>query len=110
MLYSRHDIVDLVHAEDPAMHALLISLIWHLSHGNQSEIANERFGLLQVPLVHARNIGFTDHPNKLLEPETNIRVGAQLIAQLGLLEYLGRDFVGQLFSIRALEEYLTQSS
>jgi hypothetical protein len=106
MLYSRHDILDLIHAEDPNLHCLLISLIWHLSQGNPNEIVNNRFGLLMVPIIHARQIGFTAHENELLNPATNIQVGAQLISKLGLLEYLGREFVSRLFSITALETYL----
>jgi soluble lytic murein transglycosylase-like protein len=110
MLYSRHDVVDLVHREAPELQNLLISMIWHLSRGNQNEICDERFGLLQVPLRFAREIGFQGHQNELLDPECNIQIGAQLLNKFGLLQYCGREFAHALHSILNLERYLNEQS
>lgn len=109
MLYSRHDIVDLVRQEAPELQSLLISIIWHASQGDPNIVNNERFGLLQIWLTHAKQIGFSGHENQLLDPSTNIKIGAQLISKLGILEFLGRELAPQFHSIMALERFLSDS-
>lgn len=109
MLYSRSDIVELVRQEASELQALLISIIWHASQGDPNIVSNERYGLLQIWLTHARQIGFNDHENALLDPSTNIKLGAQLISKLGILEFLGRELAPQFHAIMALERFLADS-
>lgn len=106
MLYSRADIVELVQAESEELHSILIAIMWFASRGDTNLIDNDRYGLCQVELNQARTIGFTNHPNELLEPHINIRIAAQLIHKYGLLVFLGRNLAAQLPRILQLATYL----
>lgn len=106
MLYTRREIVELVHAIAPDLQSLLIALMWFASHANANLVTLERYGLLQVDLTQARQAGFTGNPNELLQPETNIRIGAQLLNSLGLIQYCGRALANQIPAIVQLANFL----
>lgn len=110
MLHTRGEIVDLVHAEAPELQTLLISIMWFASRGDSNLISNNRYGLLQVDLTQARAAGFTDQPNALLEPEINIRLGAQLLIKHGLVVFCGRELARDIPLILQLEKILSAYS
>lgn len=112
MLYSRHEIVELVHEVCPEMQELIISLMWHASKADPNLVSvngtNERYGLLQIDLTQARAHGFIAQPSELLDPPTNIRIGSELLSRLGLLVFAGRELAPQIPSIMSLEKFLRE--
>jgi hypothetical protein len=115
MLYSRSEIVELVHQESEELHALLIALMWSASHADPNLITDTgsdhiRYGLTQIDIKQARAIGFAGEASSLLDPPTNIRIASQLLAKVGLIQFCGRELAPQLHAIMRLEEYLRQSA
>jgi hypothetical protein len=106
VLYTRGEIVELVQQEAQELHALLIAIMYFASRGDPNTINGNRYGLLQIDLTQARNAGFRGPPNELLEPETNVKLGAQMIIRFGLVQFLGRDLGAQIPQIVQMERYL----
>lgn len=106
MLYTRGEIVQLCRDIAPDLAELLVALMWFASHAQTTLISGERYGLLQVDLVQARQAGFTGHPTELLKPDVNIQWGAQLLHSLGLIQFCGRTFASQIPAIMQLTDYL----
>jgi hypothetical protein len=110
VLYSRHEIVELVQAEAPELRSLLIAIMYFASRGNPNEVTGNRYGLLQIDLSQAREAGFTGLPNELLAPETNVQLGAQLLIKHGLVCFCGRALAPQIPAILQLQAYLEQEN
>src|SRR5215475_4455817 len=106
MLYSRHDIVELVQAQPKHLQSTLLALIWFASKGSPLEANGNRYGLLQLDLNQLKFHGYQATPHDLLNPATNIELGAKLLDRIGLLELAGRNLAPQLPAIIALANYL----
>jgi hypothetical protein len=90
VLYTRSEIADIIRQQPTDLQPTLLALAWILSRGNTSLVQDNHYGLLQVNLVLARQFGYIDPPEQLLEPEKNVTVACQLLAEYGLLAFLGR--------------------
>ena len=106
MLYSRHDFVELVRTQPKELQSTLIAIIWYASKGNPNEQNGNRYGLLQIDLNQAKLRGYDRQPTWLLDPALNIQFGAQLLSDIGLLEFCGRELAPQLPNIMALAQFL----
>lgn len=108
VLYSRHDIVALVNQQPAELRALITACIWYFSRCDSSLIENNRYGLLQIDLAQAKSLGFDSNPNDLLNPETNINLGSQLLSSLGLVQFAGRIHAHQLPLVIQLASFLSR--
>lgn len=106
MLYSRSEIVELVRAQPKELQATLISLIWFASKGNPSEQNGDRYGLLQLDTNQLKFHNLPSDPAALLDPDRNIKLGAQLLERIGLVEFAGRNLAPQLPAIISLAAWL----
>jgi hypothetical protein len=101
MIYSRHEIVELIQAQPRELHGVLTALVWFASRGDPNLVSGRRYGLLQVDSAK-----FEGKANELLNPETNIKVGAKLIQEHGLIEFCGWELGRELHRIIGLARYL----
>lgn len=111
MIYTRGEIVELVRKEPEELQPILIALIWSASHCDPNLITDDtRFGLTQLHVRHANQLGFSAHPNQLLDVPLNIRMASEILQEVGLIEFLGREMANQFHAIVALARELQKPS
>lgn len=101
MIFTRHEIVELIRAQPRELHGVLTALVWFASRGDPNLVSGRRFGLLQVNADR-----FAGDQRELLDPATNIKVGAELIREHGLVEFCGRELAPELPRIIGLAKFL----
>ena len=120
MLYTRGEIKELVDLVAPAeMRPLLLALVWILSRGDPNLITGAygtRLGLTQIDTRYIPGaefgglVGFVPGQEltaEYLDPATNLRLSAQLLARMSLIEFCGREFAHHVPAIMALANHLT---
>lgn len=110
MIYQRSEIVALVRQQPVELQSTLISIIWFASHSDPNLIEGNRYGLLQIDSEQVKKIGFQGEAIQLLDPELNIKLGAQLLAQVGLVEFCGRALGMEIPRIAQLANYLDSNT